>query len=143
MCQVPTGSATSCLTTSALLIVQADFRSGRVEEFLQDQSISAADMRSAPIAYCVAEAMACFHFSPLILSSDGVPPRPIVWDRLRSWAGSVASHYGSKELQTLGIPNMLDEVHDCPLCKQCLVGIYDSHHCIHRTISNDYLNNIA
>lgn len=47
---------------------QANFRNGRVEEFLLDQAVSAADMRSRPIAFCVATAMACFNFSPLILS---------------------------------------------------------------------------
>lgn len=47
-----------------------------MEEFLQDQSITAADMRSGPIAFCVATAMACFHFSPLILSRCCNTPLP-------------------------------------------------------------------
>ena len=50
------------------LHAQANFCNGRIEEFLQDQAISAADMQSGPIAFCVASAMAHFHFSPLILS---------------------------------------------------------------------------
>lgn len=54
-------------------IAQANFRNGRVEEFLQDQAITAPDMRSRPIAFCVATAMACFNFSPLILSRQ--PPK--------------------------------------------------------------------
>lgn len=81
-----------------------------LESFNSEFECNYSSLCSAPIAYCVAAAMACFHFSPLILSNDGVPPRPIVWDRLRSWAGSVTRHYGPRELQTLGIPDIFAEV---------------------------------
>ena len=37
-------------------------------------------------------------------------PRPIVWDRLRSWAGSVAKYYLPEQLSPLGIGDMFGEV---------------------------------
>lgn len=37
-------------------------------------------------------------------------PRPIVWDRLRSWAGSVAKYYRPEQLSPLGIKDMFGEV---------------------------------
>ena len=55
--------------------MQATFCNGRIEEFLQDQAISAADMCSGPVAFCVAAAMADFHFCPLILSRWSRPTR--------------------------------------------------------------------
>ena len=62
------------------LHVQANFCNGRIEEFLQDQAISAADMQSGPIAFCVASAMAHFHFSPLILSRWSTSKKPsLLW----------------------------------------------------------------
>ncbi|EIE21022.1 hypothetical protein COCSUDRAFT_43387 [Coccomyxa subellipsoidea C-169] len=88
----------------------ANFRNGRVEEFLLDQAVSAADMRSRPIAFCVATAMACFNFSPLILSRNGVAPRAIVWERLRSWAGSVAKHYRPEQLSAFGVNDVFGEI---------------------------------
>ena len=94
---------------------QANFRNGRVEEFLQDQAISAADMQSGPIAFCVATAMAHFHFSPLILSRNGVTPQPILWKRTRAWARAVQQHYSAAELKALGLQNVLQEVCTCAL----------------------------
>ena len=90
--------------------LQANFANGRVEEFLLDQAISAADMQSRAIAFCVATAMAHFHFSPLILSRNGVPPKPILWDRTRAWARSVQQHYSASELTALRLQNVLQEV---------------------------------
>ncbi|CAK0784100.1 hypothetical protein CVIRNUC_007303 [Coccomyxa viridis] len=88
----------------------ANFCNGRIEEFLQDQAISAADMQSGPIAFCVASAMAHFHFSPLILSRNGVGPRPILWPRVRAWARSVQQHYTSSELEALQLHNVIQEI---------------------------------
>ena len=90
--------------------LQADFRNGRVEEFLQDQAISAEEMQSGPIAFCVATAMAHFHFSPLILSRNGIAPKPILWGRTRAWAKSVQQHYNTDELKALRLHNVLQEV---------------------------------
>ncbi|CAL8469115.1 g8656 [Coccomyxa elongata] len=101
----------------------ANFGNGRVEEFLQDQAITAADMRSRPIAFCVATAMACFNFSPLILSRDGVAPRPIIWDRLRSWASSVAKHYTPQQLSALGVHDVFGEI---PLLEEALTANHSS-----------------
>lgn len=94
---------------------QANFGNGRVEEFLQDQAISAADMQSGPIAFCVATAMAHFHFSPLILSRNGVAPQPILWNRTRAWARAVQQHYSAAELKALGLQSVLQEVCTCAL----------------------------
>ena len=81
-----------------------------MEEFLQDQAISAADMQSGPIAFCVATAMAHFHFSPLILSRNGIAPQPILWNRTRAWARAVQQHYSASELKALDLQNVLQEV---------------------------------
>ena len=96
--------------------LQANFTNGRVEEFLLDQAINAEDMQSAPIAFCVATAMAHFHFSPLILSRNGVAPKAILWDRIRAWAKSVQQHYSATELKALGLQNMLHEVRCLSRC---------------------------
>ncbi len=90
--------------------LQADFRNGRVEEFLQDQAISAGEMQSGPIAFCVATAMAQFHFSPLILSRNGIAPKPILWGRTKAWAKSVQQHYNADELKALRLHDVLQEV---------------------------------
>lgn len=91
---------------------QASFRNGRVEEFLLDQSISAAEMRKAPVALCVAAAMACFHFSELTAmtaSRAGAPLSAIVWPRLRTWARAVAGLYSPAELSELGLTSVLQQ----------------------------------
>lgn len=90
--------------------LQANFTNGRVEEFLLDQAINAEDMQSGPIAFCVATAMAHFHFSPLILSRNGIAPKAILWDRMRAWARAVQQHYNASELRALGLHDMLQEV---------------------------------
>ncbi len=90
--------------------LQANFANGRVEEFLLDQAINAEDMQSGSIAFCVATAMAHFHFSPLILSRNGVAPKAILWDRTRAWARSVQQHYSTAELKALRLHNVLQEV---------------------------------
>ncbi len=77
-------------------------------------------MQSAPIAYCVANAMAHFHFSPLILSRNGVAPQPILWQRTRAWARAVQQHYSTAELQALGLHNVLQEVCTCGLTHNCM-----------------------
>ena len=41
---------------------------------------------------------------------DGVAPRPIIWDRLRSWASSVAKHYTPQQLSALGVHDVFGEV---------------------------------
>ena len=91
---------------------QACFRNGRVEEFLLDQSISAAEMREAPVALCVAAAMACFHFSELAAMTAGradAPLSAIVWPRLRTWARSVAGLYSPAELSELHLTSVLQQ----------------------------------
>ena len=86
-----------------------------MEEFLQDQAISAADMQSGPVAFCVATAMAHFHFSPLILSRNGIAPQPILWNRTRAWARAVQQHYSAAKLKALDLQNVLQEVCTCAL----------------------------
>jgi hypothetical protein len=54
--------------------------------------------------------MACFHYSPLIAPSDGVPPRPILWPRLRAWAAEVVQYYSPDDLRALGVPDLYEEV---------------------------------
>lgn len=81
-----------------------------MEEFLQDQAISAGEMQSGPIAFCVATAMAQFHFSPLILSRNGIAPKPILWGRTKAWAKSVQQHYNADELKALRLHDVLQEV---------------------------------
>ncbi|KAK9820950.1 hypothetical protein WJX81_004275 [Elliptochloris bilobata] len=90
----------------------ACFCNGRVEEFLLDQSISAAEMREAPVALCVAAALACFHFSELAIAtgSAGAPLRAIVWPRLRTWARAVAGLYSPAELAELRLTSVLPQV---------------------------------
>ena len=106
---------------------QANFKNGRIEEFLQDQAISAEEMQSGPIAFCVASAMAHFHFSPLILSSNGVAPKPILWERTRSWARTVQQHYSAGELQVLRLQNVLQEVRSStPTCLEAGASCFTS-----------------
>ncbi len=81
-------------------------------------------MQSGPIAFCVATAMAHFHFSPLILSRNGVAPKAILWERTRAWARSVQQHYSAVELKALGLHNVLQEV-------RCLTHM----HCAVRQLS--------
>ena len=100
--------------------MQANFANGRVEEFLHDQAINAEDMQSGSIAFCVATAMAHFHFSPLILSRNGVAPKAILWDRTRAWARSVQQHYSAAELKALGLHNVMQEV--CCPTHYCCAG---------------------
>lgn len=37
-------------------------------------------------------------------------PRAIVWERLRSWAGSVAKHYRPEQLSAFGVNDVFGEV---------------------------------
>lgn len=78
-----------------------------------DQSISAAEMRTAPVALCVAAAMACFHYSELAVATSSCvagPLRAIVWPRLRTWAGVVAGLYSPAELAELRLSAVASEV---------------------------------
>ena len=70
-------------------------------------------MREAPVALCVAAAMACFHFSELAAmtaSRADAPLSAIVWPRLRTWAHAVAGLYSPAELRELQLTSVLQQV---------------------------------
>ena len=69
-------------------------------------------MRAAPVALCVAAAMACFHFSELAAMTAGradAPLSAIVWPRLRTWARTVAGLYSHAELGELHLTSVLQQ----------------------------------
>ncbi|KAK9826264.1 hypothetical protein WJX74_003749 [Apatococcus lobatus] len=87
------------------------FGNGRLEEFLLDRTISAAQMRTTQIATCVAAAMACFHFSSLAVSEEAdSASKVILWRRMRFWAKSVLELYKPHEHEALGLTGIMDEI---------------------------------
>ncbi len=87
------------------LPVQLCFGNGRLEEFLLDQTVTAVQMQTPPIAVCVAAAMAMFNFTQLTKLPRSERSQPICWGRLRSWAGSMQKLYSKEELAAEHIDN--------------------------------------
>ena len=88
-----------------LLLLQLSFGNGRLEEFLLDQTVTALQMQTKPIAVCVAAAMAMFNFTQLTKLPRSERSHPICWGRLRSWAGSMQKLYTKEELAVEHVDN--------------------------------------
>ena len=101
---------------TALSGVQVLFAEGRIEEFIEAQSVSAELMATPEVAVSIAAAMAHFHFSMLkhFTTLDHLPscmsPVAQIWDRLRDWARVAAELYKPDELQRYGLSNIRQEV---------------------------------
>lgn len=91
-------------------VAQANFRNGRLEEFLLDQSITAVQMRTEPVAACIAAAMAMFNFTQLTQLPQAKSAPLLCWLRLRSWAEAVEKLYTPAELQQEGLADIFAEV---------------------------------
>ena len=114
-CLAPKNADGSCLYLSSYrpayigsltqLLVQLCFGNGRLEEFLLDQTVTALQMQTPPIAVCVAAAMAMFNFTQLTKLPRSERSHPICWGRLRSWAGSMQKLYTKEELAAEHIDN--------------------------------------
>lgn len=92
--------------------LQASFGNGRVEEFLLDQNLSAAYMRTPKICACIGAAIACFHFTslPRLPKSQTLNPTPIVWQRVRRWAEYVIKMCTAAEIEEYGLQEVQTEV---------------------------------
>lgn len=115
--------------------VQVLFAEGRIEEFIEAQSVSAELMATPEVAVSIAAAMAHFHFSMLkhFTLLDHLPscmsPVAQIWDRLRDWTGVAGELYKPDELQRYGLSNIRHEVGDAATAQQlhaqaCLLCLY-------------------
>ena len=93
-------------------MVKASFGNGRVEEFLLDQNLAAAHMKTPKICACIGAAMACFHFTslPRLPRQQTRNPVPIVWNRLRGWAKEVRKLCSDQEIAECGLDTIQAEV---------------------------------
>ena len=105
------------LLTKAVLF-QALFPDGRIEEFIEAQSVSAELMAEPAVAVSIASAMAHFHFSMLkhFTTLDHLPscmsPIAQLWDRLRDWVKIARDLWSAEELAGHKLENITEEV--CP-----------------------------
>lgn len=96
--------------------MQVLFAEGRIEEFIEAQSVSAELMATPEVAVSIAAAMAHFHFSMLkhFTMLDHLPscmsPVAQIWDRLRDWARIGTELYKPEELQQYNLGNIRQEV---------------------------------
>ena len=92
--------------------MQASFGNGRVEEFLLDQNLAAAQLKTPKICACIGAAVACFHFTslPRLPRSQTQNPTPIVWGRVRQWAKLVFQLCSQQEISSYSLVNILAEV---------------------------------
>lgn len=92
------------------------FPDGRIEEFIEAQSVSAELMATPEVAVSIAAAMAHFHFSMLkhFTMLDHLPscmsPVAQIWDRLRDWARITNELYKPQELEQYQLDHIRDEV---------------------------------
>jgi choline/ethanolamine kinase len=98
------------------LFMQAMFPDGRIEEFIEAQSVSAELMATPEVAVSIAAAMAHFHFTMLkhFTMLDHLPscmsPVAQIWDRLRDWARITSELYKPHELEPYQLIKIRDEV---------------------------------
>ncbi|KAL0037335.1 hypothetical protein WJX79_002468 [Trebouxia sp. C0005] len=96
--------------------VLAMFPDGRIEEFIEAQSVSAELMATPEVAVSIAAAMAHFHFTMLkhFTMLDHLPscmsPVAQIWDRLRDWARITSELYKPHELEPYQLINIRDEI---------------------------------
>lgn len=96
--------------------LQVLFAEGRIEEFIEAQSVSAELMATPEVAVSIAAAMAHFHFSMLkhFTMLDHLPscmsPVAQIWDRLRDWARIGTELYKPEELKQYNLGNIRQEV---------------------------------
>ena len=96
--------------------LQALFPDGRIEEFIEAQSVSAELMAEPAVAVSIASAMAHFHFSMLkhFTTLDHLPscmsPIAQLWDRLREWVKIGRDLYHIDELAEHKLDNIAEEV---------------------------------
>ena len=96
--------------------LQALFPDGRIEEFIEAQSVSAELMAEPAVAVSIASAMAHFHFSMLkhFTTLDHLPscmsPIAQLWDRLRDWVKIGRDLYHIDELAEHKLDNIAEEV---------------------------------
>lgn len=92
------------------------FPDGRIEEFIEAQSVSAELMATPEVAVSIAAAMAHFHFSMLkhFTMLDHLPscmsPVAQIWDRLRDWTRITNELYKPEELEQYNLQRCRDEV---------------------------------
>lgn len=98
------------------ILLQALFQDGRIEEFIEAQSVSAELMAEPAVAVSIAAAMAHFHFTMLkhFTTLDHLPscmsPIAQLWDRLRDWAKIGKELYTAEELAKYKLDNITQEV---------------------------------
>ena len=96
--------------------MQVIFAEGRIEEFIEAQSVSAELMATPEVAVSIAAAMAHFHFSMLkhFTMLDHLPscmsPVAQIWDRLREWACIGTELYKPEELKQHDLGHIRQEV---------------------------------
>ena len=96
--------------------MQVLFAEGRIEEFIEAQSVSAELMATPEVAVSIAAAMAHFHFSMLkhFTMLDHLPscmsPVAQIWDRLRDWARIGTELYKPEELKQYHLGHIRPEV---------------------------------
>ena len=98
------------------MLLQALFPDGRIEEFIEAQSVSAELMAEPAVAVSIASAMAHFHFSMLkhFTTLDHLPscmsPIAQLWDRLRDWVKIGQDLWSAEELAGHKLENVTKEV---------------------------------
>ena len=96
--------------------MQVLFAEGRIEEFIEAQSVSAELMATPEVAVSIAAAMAHFHFSMLkhFTMLDHLPscmsPVAQIWDRLRDWARIGTELYEPEQLKQYDLGHIRQEV---------------------------------
>jgi len=104
------------MVTAQCAFMQAMFPDGRIEEFIEAQSVSAELMATPEVAVSIAAAMAQFHFTMLkhFTMLDHLPscmsPVAQIWDRLRDWARITGELYKPHELEPYQLIKIRDEV---------------------------------
>lgn len=104
------------MLNQTVLARQALFAAGRIEEFIEAQSVSAELMATPEVAVSIAAAMAHFHFSMLkhFTMLDHLPscmsPVAQIWDRLRDWARIGSELYTPEELKQFNLSSIRQEV---------------------------------
>ncbi len=92
------------------------FPDGRIEEFIEAQSVSAELMATPEVAVSIAAAMAHFHFSMLkhFTMLDHLPscmsPVAQIWDRLRDWARITNELYKPEDFEQYQLEHIREEV---------------------------------
>lgn len=125
------------------------FPDGRIEEFIEAQSVSAQLMATPEVAVSIAAAMAHFHFSMLkhFTMLDHLPscmsPVAQIWDRLRDWARITNELYKPQELEQYQLDHIRDEVRYFAMQALCCVEEQGDFHMLQPANKSDCMRHLV